>query len=291
MKFNFIKQINTLTHKFLEPRFQKKLKNLNLIFSFACLYILFKFSNEFDFKESFSNLTTTQYIACSLFYFSNGLLWVSFMKKNFSIGLKELINNWSYSKLGKYFPGSLMIFTVRLNQDIKDNENPRDILYGILEEHFLTPIVAMATIGVSLFFYQYFTNIFIFIISSIFLFLFLRYFYLKIEFNFVSISSSAFIFLFHLNMNFLFFYSVATTLEIENQYLFTLLYFLSSCFAIFFIGVPSGIGIRELFFYLLSMNLVSEDIFIDMAIKVRILTISFDFFVGSIGLIRSNFKK
>ena len=291
MKYNFSKQINNLTKKILEPRFQKRLKNLNLIFSLICIYVLLKLFNEFDFKKSYLNLTITQYFFCSLYYFSNGLLWVSFMKKNFSTRMRELINNWSYSKLGKYFPGSLMIFTVRLNQEIKDNENPKDILYGILEEHFLTPIVAIATIGVSLVLYQNFASIFIFMLSSIFLFLFLRYFYMKIGFKFTSISSSAFIFLLHLNMNFLFFYSVANTLEIENQYLFTLFYYLSSSFAIFFIGVPSGIGIRELIFYLLSMNLVSEEIFIDMAIKVRILTISFDFFVGSVGLIRTNIKK
>ena len=245
MKFKFSNQINNLTQKILEPRFQNKLKNLNLIFSFICIYILFNLFDEFDFKKRVFDLTVTQYIVCIIYYFSNGLLWVSFMKKNFSIGLRDLINNWSYSKLGKYFPGSLMLFTVRLNQDIKDDENPRNIFYGILEEHFLTPIVAMVTIGVSLFLYQNFDNIFIFILSSIFLFLFLRYFYLKIGFNFISISSSAFIFLLHLNMNFLFFYSVANTLEIENQYLFTLFYFLSSCFAIFFVGVPSGIGIRN----------------------------------------------
>ena len=36
-----------------------------------------------------------------------------------------------------------MVFSVRFNQKIEKNKDPKNIFYGVLEEQFLTPAVAI----------------------------------------------------------------------------------------------------------------------------------------------------
>ena len=84
---------------------------------------------------NFFNLTFVEFLFCLFYYLSNALLWISFMRNNYSGSTKEYFYNWAYSKIGKYIPGGLMVFSVRFNQKIEKNKDQK-IFYGVLEEQF-----------------------------------------------------------------------------------------------------------------------------------------------------------
>ena len=41
-------------------------------------------------------------------------------------------------------------------------------------------------------------------------------------------------------------------MTVENPYQIAAFYYLSTCLALFFVGIPAGIGVRELIFFIYS---------------------------------------
>ena len=125
----------------------------------------------------------------------------------------------------------------------------KNIFYGVLEEQFLTPAVAIISISFTFIFYNFFEYQFFFG-STILAFYVFKKFYDKYSRNYTSLINSNLLFLTHLNLNFLFFFFVSDNLGIENSFQFALLYFLAASLAIVFVGIPAGIGVREIIFIL-----------------------------------------
>ena len=265
---------------------QKKLKNINIILSFVSLFILSRIIIEVQIEQKYFRPTINEVLVCLAYYMSNSLLWISFMKRNYPGSSADYFYNWSLSKIGKYIPGGLMILTVRLNQPIKNNSNSKKIFFGIVEEHFLAPLISIFSIVLCLTINLEKNNLILFILSTVVSFFMFKYFYFKLERNYESLINFKFLYLLHLNLNFLFFYVVAQTLDTQEPFKLTLLYLLSSCIGLIFIGVPAGLGIRELIFYWVTSGIIPEMDSINLMIKIRIMLIAFDLFFGLLGMVK-----
>lgn len=285
MKLNLIMRFDKFFITLQKDSFQKKLKITNLTLSVFSVLFLANIINEIEYDLNFFNITFIEFLICFFYYLSNAFLWISFMRNNYSGSKKDYFYNWAYSKIGKYIPGGLMIFTVRLNQKVEKNKDPKNIFYGVIEEHFLAPAVAIISISLTLIFYNHFEKQFIFFISTVISFFVFKKLYSKYSRNYSSLINSNLLFLIHLNLNFLFFFFVSNSLGIENSFQFALLYFLSASLAILFIGIPAGIGVREIIFYFISGSLILDTYVFSMMIRVRIILLIFDLIFGLIGII------
>lgn len=285
MTFNLKMKFDNFFIKLQKKSFQKKLKITNLTLSLFSILFLTNIVIEVEQDFNFFNLTFVEFLFCLFYYLSNALLWISFMRNNYSGSTKEYFYNWAYSKIGKYIPGGLMVFSVRFNQKIEKNKDPKNIFYGVLEEQFLTPTVAIISISFTFIFYNFFENQFIFFGSTMLAFYVFKKFYDKYSRNYTSLINSNLLFLTHLNLNFLFFFFVSDNLGIENSFQFALLYYLAASLAIVFVGIPAGIGVREIIFYFISGSLLMDSYVFSMMIRVRIILLIFDLIFGLIGII------
>ena len=105
--------------------------------------------------------------------------------------------------------------------------------------------VAIISISFTFIFYN-FLKINLFLVQLCWLSVFLKFYD---KYSRVSLINSNLLFLIHLNLNFLFFFFVSDNLGIENSFQFALLYYLAASLAIVFVGIPAGIGVREIIFY------------------------------------------
>ena len=98
-------------------------------------------------------------------------------------------------------------------------------------------------------------------------------------------------FLLHMYLNFILFYTVINNLNLENAFELTLFYFISSCIGTLFVGIPAGIGIREvIFFFVLGNSNIDIQAF-DIMIKMRLLIIGIDMFFYLSGQVYKKINK
>ena len=135
-------RLNALFDYIDNPKFQTKLKSINLvicIISFVYIIILINTNginnislNKFNFLE-----------VTILFpiYVLTGVTWVKFSSKNTSVVNYKIFWDWSLSNLGKYFPGGFGIYTIRLNQN--NESNSKKVCFGLIEAEFLLPLISI----------------------------------------------------------------------------------------------------------------------------------------------------
>ena len=95
------------------------------------------------------------------------------------------------------------------------------------------------------------------------------------------------LFLLNVSIQLILFYQIAINLSYENPLIVALYYYLATSIGLFFIGVPGGIGIREMIFLTLTNNFLGNIYLINFILKTRLLFVIFDLFFGLIGLTKS----
>lgn len=264
---------------------QKILKKLNLLLSFTCIYFFWNIFTEYRSNISF-NLMIDESVLIVISYLLAGLLWAKYMKDNYQGKLIDYFYNWSFSKIGKFIPTGFATLTVRLNQKTNKNKNSKEIFYGILEEQFLFPLVSIPAIGIYFLYNpenQYFYLIPIYIGFSFFV---IKSLYPIIRGNKNTLLNYPYLFISYLCSQFLILYFIAENLGYDDSITLACYYFLSSSLGLFFVGVPSGIGIREAIFLVVTNNFLDDVILLDYAIKVRIIFIIADLLFGLVGFFK-----
>lgn len=276
--------------KLQDERIQKKIKRINLFFCIISFVFIYRYLSELDFLYYSISLSLQTIFVGALFYFSNMLLWILFMNENYKITLREFVGNWSLSKVGKYFPSGILIFSSRLNQKLKTGQNSQKIFYGLLEEHFIFSFIGLLTTLILLILplgdYAYVSfPVLVFLaiklISSILS---------KFNLKYVSFLKFKYAVFLNVNLNLLFVYTVATNFYSENAEYITLLYFLSLCIGLFFVGVPAGIGIREAIFIFLLGTTKLNGFEIEFLVSMRVSLLLLDILFFMFGLIYSKFS-
>ncbi len=269
-----------------DRNFQKKLKTINVgIALIAIAYIVtIIYLNGESLKILFS-INLLEVLLLGLTYFIMGITWVKFSTDSVSTKKKNIFFDWSYSNIGKYFPGGVGLISIRLNQDA-ENGNSKKILFGLFEEQFLIPVLSLPVLFISSFFLEneYFYVLFI-SVQIVFVYLFKSGYFVNKKIKNISILNfSNYLIITILLTNFLTFF-VFYNLGYENYLNLGIYYLIASYAGLLFVGIPAGLGIREgIFLFLLGANfVVSQDL--SALIYFRILYLIVDVFYGILGFI------
>ena len=282
MKSNIEKLFSYINDK----NFQKKLKRINVgIALIAIAYIVtIIYFNEASLNILLS-INLLEVLLLGLIYFIVGITWVNFSTDSFYTKKENIFFDWSYSNIGKYFPGGVGLISIRLNQDAEKG-NSKKILFGLLEEQFLIPALSLPVLFISSFFLEneYFYILFI-SVQIIFVYLFKSGYFVNKKIRNISILNfSNYLIITILLTNFLTFY-VFYNLGYENYLNLGIYYLIASYAGLLFVGIPAGFGIREgIFLFLLGANsVVSQDL--SALLYFRILYLIVDVFYGILGFI------
>lgn len=284
-----LKKITNNTFELISnEKSQKSLKNINLLLSFFCLlfvtniFIDYRNEQNFTFKVYFDEIAII-----FISYLISSSIWANFMKSNYGGSFSNYFYNWSFSKLGKYIPSGIMTVSVRVNQELPKKQNSKKIFYGLFEEQFIYPLIAIPALFISLNLSSNENKLYIFLITLAISFILFRYIYFKIKPEYISMLDQKFLFLLNLLIQLVLFYQIAINLNYDEPFTVALYYYLSTSIGLFFIGVPGGIGIRELIFLTLTNNFLGNIELINFILKTRLLFIIFDLIFGLIGLIKT----
>jgi hypothetical protein len=282
MKSNIEKLFSYINDK----NFQKKLKRINVgIALIAIAYIVtIIYFNEASLNILLS-INLLEVLLLGLIYFIVGITWVNFSTDSFYTKKENIFFDWSYSNIGKYFPGGVGLISIRLNQDAEKG-NSKKILFGLLEEQFLIPALSLPVLFISSFFLEneYFYILFI-SVQIIFVYLFKSGYFVNKKIRNISILNfSNYLIITILLTNFLTFF-VFYNLGYENYLNLGIYYLIASYAGLLFVGIPAGFGIREgIFLFLLGANsVVSQDL--SALLYFRILYLIVDVFYGILGFI------
>tara|TARA_B100000575_G_C23141370_1_gene664316 strand:- start:1365 stop:2228 length:864 start_codon:yes stop_codon:yes gene_type:complete len=269
-----------------DRNFQKRLKTINI--GIALIAILYIVTIVYTSEESLNillSINLVEVILLGFIYFIVGVTWVNFSTDSVFTEKKNIFFDWSYSNIGKYFPGGVGLISIRLNQDT-DKSNAKKILFGLFEEQFLIPFLSLPVLFFSSFFLK--SNYFyIFIISFqiAFVYLFKRGYFINKKIKNISLLNfSNYLIITILLTNFLTFF-IFYNLGYENYLNLGIYYLIASYAGLLFIGIPAGFGIREgIFLFLLGANFtVSQDL--SALLYFRILYLIIDVFYGFLGFI------
>ena len=259
MKSNIEKLFSYINDK----NFQKKLKRINVgIALIAIAYIVtIIYFNEASLNILLS-INLLEVLLLGLIYFIVGITWVNFSTDSFYTKKENIFFDWSYSNIGKYFPGGVGLISIRLNQDAEKG-NSKKILFGLFEEQFLMPALSLPVLFISSFFLEneYFYILFI-SVQIIFVYLFKSGYFVNKKIRNISILNfSNYLIITILLTNFLTFF-VFYNLGYENYLNLGIYYLIASYAGLLFVGIPAGFGIREgIFLFLLGANsVVSQDL-------------------------------
>jgi len=282
MKSNIEKLFSYINDK----NFQKKLKRINVgIALIAIAYIVtIIYFNEASLNILLS-INLLEVLLLGLIYFIVGITWVNFSTDSFYTKKENIFFDWSYSNIGKYFPGGVGLISIRLNQDAEKG-NSKKILFGLLEEQFLIPALSLPVLFISSFFLEneYFYILFI-SVQIVFVYLFKSGYFVNKKIRNISILNfSNYLIITILLTNFLTFF-VFYNLGYENYLNLGIYYLIASYAGLLFVGIPAGFGIREgIFLFLLGANsVVSQDL--SALLYFRILYLIVDVFYGILGFI------
>lgn len=269
---------------------QNLLKRLNLSLSILCLFFIYRVFLEFNNTSQFSlNFESLEILLPILAYLFSGTLWSNFMKQNYSGNIYDYFYNWSFSKIGKFIPSGIMTLTVRLNQKIKNKRSSKKIMIGILEEQFLFPAIVIPSISLCFVFDSYIDLNLLFLFFSIFSFYILKYIYFKLRNNPNSLLDYPFLFFGSLFLQYFSLVYIASNLGYDDPAQLALFYFLSSSIGLFFVGVPSGVGVREVIFFSITNNFLGNVVLFEYALKIRILYFLVDLVFGFLGFFKIYF--
>tara|TARA_B100000131_G_scaffold218016_1_gene209527 strand:- start:174 stop:1043 length:870 start_codon:yes stop_codon:yes gene_type:complete len=281
--------LNKLFTYLNDSEVQKKLKRLNILISLIAIFYIYQlieknlFTTNFNFQVNFLEVGILV-----ITYFVVGITWVKFSNKNAKIVRRDVFFDWAYSNIGKYVPGGFGIVSIRLNQS-SEEKNSKRILFGLLEEQFLVPLLSLPILIVSTYILDE-TGLILFIIffQVIFIFLFKKIYFQnsRLENNsLLNYSSYLLTSILLTNLvTILIFYNLGF-----DDYLHQAIYYLIASYtALIFVGVPSGIGIREGIFFLLSDISFNFSQQLDALIYIRVLYLIVDTLFGLIGFIYKN---
>lgn len=267
---------------------QKKLKKFNLFMSLISLIfitkIFFEYRNKLLIKFLF--FSPSFYIAV-ISYLAAAYLWSKLMKDNYGGNILDYFYNWCFSKIGKYIPSGLMLFSVRLNQKNTINKNPKSIFYGLIQEQFIFPLVQIPALAICIINNLNFNIFLLYGILSFLIFYLLKFIFYKLRNNAKTLLNYPIVFLVISNLQLLILFNIAVYLNYQNPSKIALYYFLSSSLGLLFVGVPAGIGIREFIFYKITNNFLDETIFLEYVLSVRILFLLVDLLFGIVGFFKT----
>lgn len=268
---------------------QGKLKKFNLLISIASFTYIYRLISDNLINTNFEfNLNYIEFILLIITYVFIGITWVKFSSQDNKETYKDIFFDWAYSNLGKYVPGGIGVVSIRLNQG-NSKKNSKKILFGLLEEQFLVPFLSLPVLLACIFFIKESYLIYFLVVFQILFIFIIKNFYFRNESlrNNSLLNYSNYLLISILLSNFLtilIFYNLGF-----DNYLYQGLYYLIASYsALLFVGVPSGIGIREGIFLLLSdINLNFSDQ-IEALIYIRLLYLITDILFGITGLIYKN---
>lgn len=268
---------------------QGKLKKFNLLISIASFTYIYRLISDNLINTNFEfNLNYTEFILLIITYVFIGITWVKFSSQDNKETYKDIFFDWAYSNLGKYVPGGIGVVSIRLNQG-NSKKNSKKILFGLLEEQFLVPFLSLPVLLACIFFIKESYLIYFLVVFQILFIFIIKNIYFRNESlrNNSLLNYSNYLLISILLSNFLtilIFYNLGF-----DNYLYQGLYYLIASYsALLFVGVPSGIGIREGIFLLLSdINFNFSDQ-IEALIYIRLLYLITDILFGVTGLIYKN---
>jgi len=268
---------------------QGKLKKFNLLISIASFTYIYRLISDNLINTNFKfNLNYIEFILLIITYVFIGITWVKFSSQDNKETYKDIFFDWAYSNLGKYVPGGIGVVSIRLNQG-NSKKNSKKILFGLLEEQFLVPFLSLPVLLACIFFIKESYLIYFLVVFQILFIFIIKNIYFRNESlrNNSLLNYSNYLLISILLSNFLtilIFYNLGF-----DNYLYQGLYYLIASYsALLFVGVPSGIGIREGIFLLLSdINFNFSDQ-IEALIYIRLLYLITDILFGITGLIYKN---
>jgi len=268
---------------------QGKLKKFNLLISIASFTYIYRLISDNLINTNFEfNLNYIEFILLIITYVFIGITWVKFSSQDNKETYKDIFFDWAYSNLGKYVPGGIGVVSIRLNQG-NSKKNSKKILFGLLEEQFLVPFLSLPVLLACIFFIKESYLIYFLVVFQILFIFIIKNIYFRNESlrNNSLLNYSNYLLISILLSNFLtilIFYNLGF-----DNYLYQGLYYLIASYsALLFVGVPSGIGIREGIFLLLSdINFNFSDQ-IEALIYIRLLYLITDILFGVTGLIYKN---
>lgn len=270
---------------------QQKLKRLNIYLSILCFIFIFNSYSQINEQINVNlKFTFLEVFLTILSYFFIAILWSKYMKLIYKGSFKDYFYNWSISKLGKFVPSGIMVFTIRLNQKIKNNRSSKEIFIGTLEEQFLFPLISIPAIIICLRLEFVISKLISLTFFLIFSFIIVKFVYSKFRKNKNSILNFPFLFLSNLYLQFYVIYLVANRFGYDQPIEVSLYYFLASSIGLFFVGVPSGLGIREFIFLISVGTKFSIENLFGFILTIRILFFIADISYGIFGIISKILK-
>ena len=289
MKFNKFKKFinNSLSNEI----YLSNLTKINLILAIlSSIFIVMIF---IDIKETINvkySLNMSEIILLILNYSLGIKIWQKFSLNNFGDDFGNNYSHWAFSRIGRYIPGGLAVLSMRISEKIPKEKKKSMQLFGILEEQFLGPLIITLTF---LIFYLLIPDVNVSTLFFVFILIFVlfRFVYLKIVKNSKSILLSPVLVIAHILSFFVFLFVISKNLGVENAHITAAYYQFSTSLSLFFVGVPAGLGIREMIYYFLSVDLVSEGILFLILFQTRINILICDIIFGFIGFYNIYIKK
>lgn len=289
MKFYNLKTI--FNNLISNESYQLRLSKINLIL--ALLSSIFIYFVYVDIQETL-NLRYSFNILEILVLVSNYVLgirlWKKFLYNNYGENLRIDYSHWAFSRIGRYIPGGLAVLSMRIAEKIPKEKNKLNQLFGILEEQFLSPLIIIFTFLLFSLLPVNFNGVALIIIFLITFFTF-RFIYLKIIKNSKSILLSPLLIIFHVLSFFVFLFIVAQNLGFEEPQIAAVYYQFSTSLSLLFVGVPAGIGLREMIFYFISENSFSKEYLFLILFQTRVNILICDILFGLIGFYNIYIKK
>lgn len=270
---------------------QRRLTKINLflaILSSIFIYFLYMDIQEtLTLRYSFKPLE----IAVLVINYILGIkIWQKFSYNNYGENFGKDYSHWAFSRIGRYIPGGLAVLSMRISEKIPKEKNKSNQLFGILEEQFLSPLIIIFTFLIFYFLPINFSGIVLTVVFFITFFTF-RFLYLKVVKNSKSILLSPLLIIFHVLSFFAFLLIVAHNLGLEEPQIAAVYYQFSTSLSLLFVGVPAGIGIREMIFYFISENLISKEYLFLILFQTRVNILICDIIFGLIGFYNIYIKK
>lgn len=274
---------------FSSESFFGKLRKLNLTLSFLSLFFILSIYREYQPSISSGlNINVIEITLTLIIFLTQAFIWSYYISALNNINLVESFFNWSYSQLGKFIPSGLMILSVRLGQSREIKK--KDTVRGLLEEQLIAPLLVIPTVIINLKINLNLNPILEFVLTLSLLLAIFKYFYKSQLVNRVSVIDQWVKFLIVQTSQYALFYYISSSIFKISPGEIALYYLLSTNIGLLFIGVPSGIGIREGLFYLIvGTGFIGPEFFTYM-VKIRILYFSAALIFGFIGFLNDVIK-
>lgn len=270
---------------------QRRLTKINLFL--AILSSIFIYFLYMDIQETLTlrfSFKPLEIVVLVINYILGIKIWQKFSYNNYGENFGKDYSHWAFSRIGRYIPGGLAVLSMRISEKIPKEKNKSNQLFGILEEQFLSPLIIIFTFLIFYFLPINFSGIVLTVVFFITFFTF-RFLYLRVIKNSKSILLSPLLIIFHVLSFFAFLLIVTHNLGLEEPQIAAVYYQFSTSLSLLFVGVPAGIGIREMIFYFISENLISKEYLFLILFQTRVNILICDIIFGLIGFYNIYIKK